>query len=130
MKTFIQILALSFILTSVSEAALRGYLVETRSDLSFQGIADDGTDGGFSVTFMMGQGAISKAEYKMMTDCQKKKETHAILVESKTVRTVLPGINGSRQPNIDLKWAYEIDCVKAPGFLNYWRKFYNAGPAN
>ena len=110
--------------------ASRGYILQgPNKKESYAGITDNNIDVGFLLAYYYVNYMLDDAQLDAMDACMLKKETHAIQVVQESIPTQAPADNG-KMVTVHTSKIKEINCVSAPGFLQVWRKFYNAGSVN
>lgn len=125
------LLALSLLCASAPAFALptssRGYIVVNRGMSYYAGLTDDGND------IQLQLSHFSEEQQDTMFACIKKKDQYAVLVESREVLHREPRMP-SDAPGRDTVFhdvkITDVSCVRAPGFLAYWRSVFHAGAAN
>ncbi len=97
-------------------SASRGYLAESRDGtLAYFGITDSQVDVQLPLHY------FSEEKVDSMNKCMEKRETHAILVEMETRARRAPGMPSAFHEIV----VTAVTCVKAPGFIHVWRRFFN-----
>lgn len=126
MKLLLLAFIASFSLSAFAQmSSSRGYLYTGQKNiLYYAGLIDSGTDVGFNLKYAAEQLGLTEELFNKMGQCMNRKETHAILVtqQAKKIEVILG--NGQRGTSKVYR-VTAINCVKAPGFLNYWRKVFN-----
>lgn len=114
--------SLTFLIASTSFAgSTLGYLVEgSRGSTYYAGITIDRTD-----SAQLDMSSFSDAQEVQMLSCMDKRATHAIRVTTKLVEVEVPSnVRGRTTTFHDIKIT-GVDCVKAPGYITFWRGFWN-----
>lgn len=128
MGKFLIVLVGMFVATAAfaesESSSSRGYLVEAvrdgRAITFYAGLTDEQVDIQFDLDF------FSDKQLKVVANCMKKRDTHAVLVITETkaieVPTGIPGRTTYAHPMV----VTDVDCIRAPKFIKVWRKAFKA----
>lgn len=124
MKTKMTAIFLLLILASNSFAATRGYIIENRGFTFYAGIDEENVDVQLQLKH------FTEVQEELMWKCVQDKDNYAILVESGVKSVKVPTEIPGRGTTVHLPEVYKVSCVRAPGFINHWRKQFNAAAVN
>ena len=116
MKNLVLVFAAVFSTAIFATTASRGYIMKNRNFTFYAGLMDDQNHTDIQTQLSH----FTSAQVDVMQACMEKAETHAILVESEEVAVKVPRPDG-RMATVHEAKIINVECVRAPGFLKFWK---------
>jgi hypothetical protein len=117
-KQFITAMLLILSFNSFAGAS-RGYIIQNQGDIFYTGLNDKNGSVSYGIDF------FSDESIKVMYDCMEDKGGYAILVDTKDNPSIVTDKNDGNFKLINEPEVVDVDCVKAPRFINHWRSIFN-----